>query len=285
MGGTLGNYRKIMVGDAELIALQDSWTRRSPDGFFVGVDAAAWEPYREWLDDDGLMAHNYGSFLIHSHGKIMLVDTGLGQWPNAVDLEQPSSLLEVMHEAGVAPADIDLVLFTHLHWDHTGWNTRGEEGALELTFPNASYVVQQTEFDYWSSPGDKPAAGPDFDRVLAPIIAADRMELVDGEYAATREVVAVPTPGHTPGHVSFAVISGGERAYVLGDAAHKPVQLAEPDWYPGFDMDPVESTKSRRMILDRAEQENALLAGGHFAFPSMGYPTNVEGSRTFRYVS
>ncbi len=281
----MGNYRKITVGDAELIALQDSWTRRGPAGFFEGVDAAAWEPYREWLDDDGLMAHNYGSVLIHSHGKIMLVDTGLGQWPNAVDLEQPSSLLEVMHEAGVAPADIDLVLFTHLHWDHTGWNTRGEEGALELTFPNASYVVQQTEFDYWSSPGDKPAAGPDFDRVLAPIIAADRMELVDGEYAATREVVAVPTPGHTPGHVSFAVISGGERAYVLGDAAHKPVQLAEPDWYPGFDMDPVESTKSRRMILDRAEQENALLAGGHFAFPSMGYPTHVDGRLSFRYVS
>lgn len=281
----MGNYRKIRVGDAELIALQDSWTRRGPDGFFEGVNAAAWAPYPEWLDDDGLMAHNFGSFLIHSHGKKMLVDTGLGQWPNDLDLKQPSSLLEVMQEAGVAPDEVDLVLFTHLHWDHTGWNTRGEEGALELTFPNARYIVQQTEFDYWTSPGDKPAAAPDFDRVLAPIIAADRLELVTGEYAATREVVAVPTPGHTPGHVSFAVISGGERAYILGDAAHKPVQLSEPDWYPGFDMDPVESTRSRRMILDRAEQENALLAGGHFAFPSMGYPAQVYGRRSFRYVT
>jgi len=280
----LGNYRKIMVGDAELIALQDSWTRKGAGGFFEGVDAAAWEPYQEWLDDDGLLAHNFGSFLIRSHGKTMLVDTGLGQWPNDVDLQQPSSLLEVMAEAGVGLGDIDLVLFTHLHWDHTGWNTRGEDGALELTFPNATYVAQQTEYDYWTGPGDKPSNGPDYDRVLAPIIAADRLELVSGEYAATREVVAVPTPGHTPGHVSFAVISGGERAYILGDAAHKPVQLTEPDWYPGFDMDPVESTKSRRMILDRAEEENALLAGGHFAFPSMGYPTHVDGRRSFRYV-
>ena len=280
----MGNYRKIMVGDAELIALQDSWTRKGAGGFFEGVDAAAWEPYQEWLDDDGLLAHNFGSFLIRSHGKTMLVDTGLGQWPNDVDLQQPSSLLEVMAEAGVGLGDIDLVLFTHLHWDHTGWNTRGEDGALELTFPNATYVAQQTEYDYWTGPGDKPSNGPDYDRVLAPIIAADRLELVSGEYAATREVVAVPTPGHTPGHVSFAVISGGERAYILGDAAHKPVQLTEPDWYPGFDMDPVESTKSRRMILDRAEEENALLAGGHFAFPSMGYPTHVDGRRSFRYV-
>lgn len=258
--------------------------RRSPDGAFEGVDAAAWEPYREWLDDDGLMAHNYGCFLIRSRETTMLVDTGLGQWPNDLDLVQPSSLLEVMHEAGVAPGDIDLVLFTHLHWDHTGWNTRGEDGALELTFPNARYVVQQTEFDYWTGPGEKPPAGPDYARVLAPIVAADRMELVSGEYAATPEVVAVPTPGHTPGHVSFAIISGGERAYILGDAAHKPVQLSEPDWYPGFDMDPVDSTKSRRMILDRAEQEGALLAGGHFAFPSMGYATHDGVRRSFRYV-
>jgi glyoxylase-like metal-dependent hydrolase (beta-lactamase superfamily II) len=281
----LGNHHRITVGNAELIALQDSWTRRGPDGYFEGVSAGAWDPYLEWLDDDGLMAHNFGCFLIHSHGQIMLVDTGLGQWPNDLDLQQPSSLVEVIAEAGVALGDIDLVLFTHLHWDHTGWNTRGEDGALELTFPNARYVVQQTEFDYWTSPGEKPAAAPDFDRVLAPIIAADRLELVSGEYAASAEVVAVPTPGHTPGHVSFAVISGGDRAYILGDAAHKPVQLSEPDWYPGFDMDPVESTKSRRMIFDRAERESALLAGGHFAFPSMGYPTQTDGRRGFRYVT
>lgn len=274
-----------MVGEAELIALQDSWTRRDPGGFFMAVEADAWEPYREWLDDDGLMAHNFGCFVIRSREKTMLVDTGLGQWPNPLDLQQPPSLPNVMQRAGISVSDIDLVLFTHLHWDHTGWNTRGEEGDLELTFPNARYVVQQTEFDYWTGPGEKPANGPAYDRVLAPIIAAGRLDLVSGEYAATQEVVAVPTPGHTPGHVSFAVVSAGERAYILGDAAHKPVQLTEPDWYPGFDLDPIESTKSRHMILNKAEQESALLAGGHFAFPSMGYSTNVEGRRTFRYVT
>jgi glyoxylase-like metal-dependent hydrolase (beta-lactamase superfamily II) len=281
----MGNHHKIMIGDAELIALQDSWTRKEPGGFFVDIEAEAWEPYREWVEDDGLIAHNYGCFLIRSAGKTILVDTGLGQWPNALQLEQPPSLLAVMTEAGYSPADIDLVLFTHLHWDHTGWNTRGPEGALELTFPNASYIVQQREFDYWTGPGDKPSNGPAYERVLAPIIAVNRLELVGGEYAATKEVVAVPTPGHTPGHVSFAVVSGGERAYILGDAVHKPVQLAEPDWYTSFDLDPVEGTKSRRMILDRAAQEEALLAGGHFAFPSMGYPTQVDGRRSLRYVS
>jgi glyoxylase-like metal-dependent hydrolase (beta-lactamase superfamily II) len=111
------------------------------------------------------------------------------------------------------------------------------------------------------------------------------MELVTETYAATPEMITVPTPGHTPGHVSFAITNAGERAYVLGDAVHKPVQLAEPDWYPGFDLDPVESTKSRHMILDRADRENALLAAGHFALPSMGYTAHVDGKRTFRYVT
>ena len=279
------NHHQITVGDVELIALRDSWIRREPGGFFEGVEGADWEPYGEWLDEDGLIVNNFGCFFIRNRGRHLLVDTGLGRWPNPLDLEQPPSLPDVMQEAGIAAADIDLVLFTHLHWDHTGWNTRGEDGILELTFPNARYVVQQKEFDYWTGPGDKPTNGPAYDRVLAPIIAAGRLELVSKEHAVTPEVVTVPTPGHTPGHVSFAISSAGERAYILGDAVHKPVQLAEPDWYPGFDLDPVESTRSRHMILDRADRENALLAGGHFAFPSMGYATHVDGKRTFRYVT
>lgn len=280
----MSKFHKLNVGDAELISLQDSWLWKEPGGFFVDVETEAWEPYPEWVGDDGLMAHNYGCFLIRSGGKNMLVDTGLGQWPNPLALQQAPSLLEAMAATGFAPEDINLVLFTHLHWDHTGWNTRGPEGSLELTFPNAHYIVQENEFHYWVSPGDKPSNGPAYERVLAPIIAANRLELVDGEYAASDEVVAVPTPGHTPGHVSFAIVSGGERAYILGDAVNKPVQLSEPDWYPIFDMDPVEGTKSRRMILDRAEQENALLAGGHFPHPSMGYATRSDGVRSFRYV-
>lgn len=281
----MGNFHKVMVGDAELIALQDSWVVRQPGGFFAGVDRDAWEPYRHWLTADGLLIQNYGSFIIRSDGQIMLVDTGLGETADPSDLQQAPSLLEVMQEAGISPDEVDLVLFTHLHWDHTGWNTIGPDGNVQLTFPNARYIVQKKELDYWLSPGDKPANRPAFDRVLAPVIEAKRLDVVGDEYAANREVSAVPTPGHTPGHVSFGIVSGGERAYILGDTVHKPVQLSEPGWYPGFDLDPIESTKSRRMILDMAERENALLAGGHFAFPSMGYAITVDGQRTFRYVT
>ncbi|MDH5420406.1 MAG: MBL fold metallo-hydrolase [Acidimicrobiia bacterium] len=278
-------FHKVNVGDAELFALQDSWVTRDPGTFFAGVGSDAWAPYREWLDNDGLLVQNYGSFIIRSEGKTMLVDTGLGEAADPSVLKQPPSLLVNMERAGILATDIDLVLFTHLHWDHTGWNTVGAEGAWQLTFPNARYVIQQKELDYWMSPGEKPANGPEFDRVVAPVMAADRLEVVGDDYRASGEVSAVPTPGHTPGHVSFRIASGTESAFILGDSVHKPVQLSEPGWYPGFDLDPVESTRSRRMILDRAERENALLAGGHFEFPSLGYAITVDGKRTFRYVT
>ena len=281
----MGSFHEVNVGEAQLFALQDSWVTRDPDTFFAGVGRDDWAPYRHWLDDDDLLVQNYGSFVIRSEGKTMLVDTGLGETADRSVLKEPPSLLVNMEQAGILTTDVDLVLFTHLHWDHTGWNTIGPDGALQLTFPNAQYVVQQKELDYWMSPGEKPSNGPAFDRVVAPVMAADRLEVVGDDYIASGEVSAVPTPGHTPGHVSFRIASGGESAFILGDSVHKPVQLSEPGWYPGFDMDPVESTRSRRMILDRAEREHALLAGGHFAFPSMGHAVMADGKRTFRYVT
>jgi glyoxylase-like metal-dependent hydrolase (beta-lactamase superfamily II) len=281
----MGNFLKTRVGNVELIAVQDSWFKRPPGDFFVGVDTAAWEPYKEWLDDDGMMSHNFGTFIIHSQGQTLLVDTGLGMWDNPLSLEMNASLPTVIEEAGVRPDEVDQVIFTHLHWDHTGWNTIEENGDLKLTFPNARYVVQQKEYDFWTSGGDLPSNGPNYDRVIAPIENAGKMDLVGEEHAVTSEVLTIPMPGHTPGHVAFGISSGGEHAYVVGDGAHKPVQISEPDWYPGFDLDPVASTKNRHAIFDRAEGENAIIAAGHVAFPSMGRATQVNGKRVFEYLS
>jgi glyoxylase-like metal-dependent hydrolase (beta-lactamase superfamily II) len=206
-------------------------------------------------------------------------------WDNPLSLEVNASLPTVIEEAGVRPDEVDQVIFTHLHWDHTGWNTIEENGAYKLTFPNARYVVQQKEYDFWTSGGDLPSNGPAYDRVIAPLESAGAMDLVGGEHAVTSEVLTIPMPGHTPGHVAFGISSGGEHAYIVGDGAHKPVQITEPDWYPGFDLDPVESTKNRHAIFDRAEGENAIIAAGHFAFPSMGRAKQVNGKRVFEYIS
>ena len=113
------------------------------------------------------------------------------------------------------------------------------------------------------------------------MLDAGLIDFVEGEHPLTEEVVTFPTPGHTPGHVSFVVQSGNERVYVIGDAAHHMVQLAETDWCPGADVDFVQSTKSRHMLFDRIESENAQIASGHFIYPGLGRAARRNGTRVY----
>ena len=277
----MGRIHRINVGNAELVALQDSWAAIPPTGFFNTTKAADWEPYGELLDEDGNITLNLGSWLIISQGSTILVDSGIGGRPvEMLPLKSAPALPDVIREAGLSPDEIDVVAFTHLHFDHTGWNTTDVDGKPQPLFPNARHIVQQAEWDYWTS-SDELKAGAQYDNVLAPILDAGLIDFVEGEHTLTSEVTSIPTPGHTPGHVSLAVNSGGESAYVLGDAAHHMVQLTETDWCPSADVDPTMSTASRRALFDRIEQENALIASGHFRFPGVGRAVRANGTRVF----
>ena len=280
----LGSFRKQRVGNAELIALQDAWTTVSPESHFPSVPPDAWNKYRDGLDEDGNLIHNFGCWLIRSKGNTILVDTGLGNRGDHRPVVSPPSLPSVMEAAGVKAVDVDIVVFTHLHFDHTGWNTTGDGDAVRPVFPNARHVVQRTELEFWTGDRERPPHGSAYDVVLAPIENAGLLDVVEEDYALTSEVVTVPTPGHTPGHVSLAIVSGGEHAYILGDVAHKPVQLTETDWCPIQDFQPALATRSRRALFDRIERENALIAAGHFPFPGMGYARREDGVRVFASI-
>lgn len=277
----MGRIHRVNVGNAELVALQDSWAAIPPTGFFNTTKAADWEPYGELLDEDGNITLNLGSWLIISQGSTILVDSGIGGRPvEMLPLKTTPALPDVIREAGLSPDEIDVVAFTHLHFDHTGWNTTDVDGRPQPLFPNARHIVQQAEWEYWTS-SDELKAGAQYDNVLRPILDASLIDFVEGEHTLTSEVTSIPTPGHTPGHVSLAVNSGGESAYVLGDAAHHMVQLTETDWCPSADVDPATSTVSRRALFDRIERENALIASGHFRFPGVGRAVRSDGARVF----
>lgn len=277
----MGRIHRVNVGNAELVALQDSWAAVPPTGFFNTTQAADWEPYGELLDEDGNITLNLGSWLIISQGSTILVDSGIGGRPvEMLPLKATPALPDVIREAGISPDEIDVVAFTHLHFDHTGWNTTDVDGRPQPLFTNARHIVQQAEWDYWTS-SDELKAGAQYDNVLAPILEAGLIDFVEGEHTLTSEVTSIPTPGHTPGHVSLAVNSGGESAYVLGDAAHHMVQLTETDWCPSADVDPATSAASRRALFERIEREGALIASGHFRFPGVGRAVRSDGARVF----
>jgi glyoxylase-like metal-dependent hydrolase (beta-lactamase superfamily II) len=280
----VARFHKSAVGKAQLIALQDGWAQIPAAMFFPSVDAGKWDGYRQHLDEGGNITLNLGSWLVVSEGKTILVDTGLGGRPTQMPLKIQPALPSVMTEAGVKPADVDVVLFTHLHFDHTGWNTVDEGGRPVPVFPNARHVVQRREWEYWTRSEENRTAAQ-YANALAPLEAAGLVDFVEGEHAVTSELLTVPTPGHTPGHVSFLLASDGERAYIAGDATHHPVQASEPGWCPGADINPDDSARSRRALFDRVEAEGALLAGGHYAFPGLGNVETRDGKRRFVPIS
>ncbi|MDE2935203.1 MAG: MBL fold metallo-hydrolase [Chloroflexota bacterium] len=280
----MGLFHRTQIGNAELIALQDSWAAVPPSIFYPDVPADAWVDYREFLDANGNLTHNIGAWLVLSAGNTILVDTGLGGRPVATPLGGEPALPSVMEAAGARPEDIDIVVYTHLHFDHTGWNTVDEGGAPRPLFPNARHVVQRTEWNYWTSSTELRAAAR-YDSVLGPIQSVGLLDLVEGEYAVTSEFVTVPTPGHTPGHVSFVLSSGGQRAYLIGDAAHQPAQVREDGWADIGAVNQAAATATRKALFARIEKEGALIAGGHFPFPSLGYAVPAKGGRTYRSLS
>ena len=273
----MSKLHRISVGEAELVALQDAWALIPPGDFFDEVEDGAWNAYPEHLTTDGQLTLSLTQWLIRSEGQTILVDTGIGNRPTVFPLQDEPALPAVLQEAGVSPDEIDVVAFTHLHFDHTGWNTVDRDGKPVPLFPNARHVVQQTEWDYWA--GGAENAASDRPTVLDPITDAGLWDFVEGEHALTREVVTLPTPGHTPGHVSFLLSSGSEAVILLGDAAHSPLQVGEPDWCIGADVDKVTARQSRRGIWDRAERDSTAIATNHFPFPSVGHVVTVDGKR------
>jgi glyoxylase-like metal-dependent hydrolase (beta-lactamase superfamily II) len=175
---------------------------------------------------------------------------------------------------------VDTVVCTHLHVDHVGWNTMLEDGKWVPTFPRARYLIGRKEHAHWSAEGDAEAQQILADSVQ-PIFDAGLVDLVEMDHRLSAEVRLVPTPGHTPGHVSVMIESQGERAMITGDMTHHPCQLAHPEWSPPFDSDPTASAAMRRGVFEDLADQPVLVIGTHYAAPTAGH-VKRDGS-AFRF--
>ena len=119
---------------------------------------------------------------------------------------------------------------------------------------------------------------------MTPLANLDILDLVDDGYNITDEVSTMETPGHTAGHTSLVISSGGEKGFVLGDVCNNPVQAHFTDWCPVFDMDPAEARQTRHAVVDRLEAEGTLVSAGHFPDPGFGHFVRVQGKRLWQGV-
>lgn len=218
-------------------------------------------------------------FVIESAGRRIVVDTCVG---NDKPRRHPDwnrrngSFLQDLQAAGFAPESIDMVLCTHLHVDHAGWNTRWVDGRWVPTFTNARYLFARKEWEHWSQQPAGAAADDVLGDSVRPILDAGLAELVDTDLWLTDEVRLEPTPGHTPGHVSVRIESAGRRAVITGDLMHHPVQCSEPDQIVHFDTDRDLARATRRNFLACCAGDGSLVLGTHFAHPTAGQVVRAD---------
>lgn len=231
---------------------------------------------------DGKLLMSVHAFVIESAGRTIVVDTCVG---NDKPRRNPgwhrlqTRFLDDLAAAGFAPERIDTVLCTHLHVDHVGWNTRWNGDRWVPTFVNARYLFARTEWQHWAADAAArraahPDAGPEddvFGDSVQPIVDAGLADLVDMDHRLTDAVRLEPTPGHTPGHVSVRIVSGGQQAVITGDLMHHPIQCSEPDRLVKFDSDAALARSTRRRFLACCAADRSLVLGTHFAHPTAGH--------------
>ncbi|MEX0963859.1 MAG: MBL fold metallo-hydrolase [Pseudohongiellaceae bacterium] len=228
--------------------------------------------YPNYVDEDGALKLSIQALLVKTPDLTLLVDTCIGNdKPRKLIGNEAlhSNFLETLQSLGSPRESIDIVVCTHLHVDHVGWNTMKQRGQWLPTFPNARYLIGREEYDYWSADTSEDQI-PVMEDSVTPIFDSGLADLVEMDHIISPELRLLPTPGHTPGHVSVLIESQGQRAIISGDSMHHPCQIAKPDWAVTFDTDKDSAVERRRMLLNDIADQPVLLIGTHFAAPAAG---------------
>lgn len=263
----------------------DLWFAVMPDCTPEAVDQL------EWLAPDyrrgDLISLSIHTFVVETPTHKFIIDTGAGNakrrhWElfNELDTDFLARLDEVCPRN-----EVDMVLFTHLHVDHVGWNTQLVDGQWVPTFPDARYCFVRSEYDYWKKYVDDSTLSDSYSEFaqaaidgqevyrdsIAPIVEAGLVDWVEPDRELVPGVTLVSTPGHTPGHVSILLESGGESAIVAGDLFHAQSQVGRPDWTVQMDTAPGDARETRGSFLERFADTSTLVLGTHFGTPTGNY--------------
>ncbi len=243
--------------------------------------------------DTSMMTYAVHSWVIEIGGKTVLVDSCDGNHKNR-SIEAVHQLntpyLDNLRAAGFAPEDIDLVMCTHLHFDHIGWNTRLENGRWVPTFPRARYLFGKRDYAYFqANPEGEALHYEAFCDSILPVMDAGQGELVDEDMQVMAEIGhglwLEPAFGHSPGCCTVNAQAGGPPAIFWGDVIHHPIQLIRHDLPFAFDSDPAQASQVRRATLERAADSDLMCFPAHFRGTSAGHVLRDGDAFKYRWVT
>jgi glyoxylase-like metal-dependent hydrolase (beta-lactamase superfamily II) len=265
-----GSVQRWTVGDTTITSIVEAETAHiPPEFFFTGVDAAAVRELPglvpDFADADGNITLRVQALVVDQPGRRVLVDPCVGNGKRrALPFwhEQSWPFMERLAAAGFDAASIDLVVHTHLHADHVGWDTHLVDGSWIPTFTGARHLYTSAELEHCRTnamPGEDV-----YGDSVGPIVDAGLADIVDPNTDLGNGLRLEATPGHTPGHVSLWIESSGDTALITGDFVHHPAQLARPGWAEVGDDDAAVAETTRRRMFSHAAEHEVLLIGTHF---------------------
>ncbi len=232
------------------------------------------------------------SYVLRVDDRNILIDTCCGNdktrsLPPVNNLQSP--YIENLMRAGLRPQDIDLVMCTHLHFDHVGWNTRLKDGSWVPTFPNARYLFGRRDLDFFRTQRHEATHREAFDDSVAPILDAGLADIVDTDTRIHREIGdgiwLEDASGHSPGNLCVIAECGGDRAIFSGDCFHHPIQVVRPDAAFFADENPSQASATRRHLLEQYADADAIFFPAHFTGATAGrVERDREGHLRFRFL-
>jgi glyoxylase-like metal-dependent hydrolase (beta-lactamase superfamily II) len=253
----------MKLGDFELYTLSDGFFALDGGQMFGVVPKPLWQK-RIPADDRNRVRLSLTCLLVRTGRANILVDTGIGDRFDAkradmYGVEHPTTLPGELAKLGLAPEDIDLVIDTHLHFDHCGWNVRRQDGRLVPTFPRARYLVQRGEWEHALKPTERDHASY-IAECFRPVEA--QTELLMGEREVLPGIRVEVVPGHTRNLQCVRVESRGEIAYFLSDLVPTSAHLSYP-WIMSFDLYPMETLAAKKRLLPELAREEAVVVFPH----------------------
>jgi len=257
--------RSLQLGEVKVTYVPDGAVEFHARGWLPGSTEDDWAAHPEYVDGRGNLVGSIGGLLVEREGRALLIDAGSG--PHAIPAQPGNprgtihggALLDSLSTIGRSPGEIEAVAITHLHLDHIGWAWSPDPDSNRLPFGDCRYLVAEPEWEHRHLLKERGVT----DEILH--VMAPRVRTVTAGEEVFPGVRMVLTGGHTAGHASYVISSGGERLIAFGDAMHSPIQVDHPQWSAAVDLDAERAAEQRRLLVAELAKPGTIGFGVHFA--------------------